>query len=209
MQKIRDQWIYLILFIGVSTVTLVLVLRGETEKSYVNKIQTSREQVLMFMQNAAESPFTPEERINLQQLDYFPADIQYRVTAQVSLIESQDWIIVPTSLGTEDRYIRYGYADFELQGTNHRLLLLKSLDSSATNQLFLAFHDKTNGIETYGGGRFIDLYQQSEGEITIDFNLAYNPYCVYNDSYICPLPPTDNALDIPIPAGEKMYPEKS
>ena len=69
----------------------------------------------------------------------------------------------------------------------------------------MAFWDQTSGAETYGGGRYIDLFQQREHEITIDFNLAYNPYCVYDYSYSCPLPPAENRLTVPVRAGEKMY----
>jgi len=41
--------------------------------------------------------------------------------------------------------------------------------------------------------------------VKIDFNLAYNPFCAYNDGYSCPLPPGENWLQVPIRAGEKDY----
>ncbi len=44
---------------------------------------------------------------------------------------------------------------------------------------------------------FLDL-------IELDFNLAYFPYCAYNDKYTCPIPPKENALNIEIRAGEKL-----
>jgi len=102
------------------------------------------------------------------------------------------------------RYVRYAWAEFDLQGNRQRLLLLKDRDSRVSNRLFLAFRDRTSGKETYGGGRYIDLFQQREADITIDFNLAYNPYCVFNYTYSCPLAPEENLLEVPIPAGEKM-----
>ena len=37
------------------------------------------------------------------------------------------------------------------------------------------------------------------------FNLAYSPYCAYNEAYSCPLPPAENTLRAPIEAGEKTY----
>jgi uncharacterized protein (DUF1684 family) len=71
----------------------------------------------------------------------------------------------------------------------------------------LAFTDLTNGEDTYGGGRYIDLYISdiAEGHITIDFNKAYNPYCAYSDGYNCPIPPASNSINLEIKAGEKMY----
>jgi uncharacterized protein (DUF1684 family) len=73
--------------------------------------------------------------------------------------------------------------------------------------LFLPFTDETNGRETYGGGRYIDLREADfkNGSITIDFNKAYNPYCAFAGGYSCPKPPDENQLAIAIPAGEKKF----
>src|SRR5690606_24791982 len=43
------------------------------------------------------------------------------------------------------------------------------------------------------------------GNITIDFNTAYNPYCAYSSGYRCPVPPAENFLPVAIKAGEKTY----
>jgi uncharacterized protein (DUF1684 family) len=39
----------------------------------------------------------------------------------------------------------------------------------------------------------------------VDFNLAYNPYCAYNEEFACPIPPAENTLPIRIEAGEKLF----
>jgi uncharacterized protein (DUF1684 family) len=71
--------------------------------------------------------------------------------------------------------------------------------------LFIPFKDLTNGEDTYGGGRYLDL-KIPEGEtILIDFNRAYNPYCAYNHNYSCPIPPFENHLKVKIEAGVKKY----
>ena len=72
------------------------------------------------------------------------------------------------------------------------------------DHLFLPFTDNTNGVETYGGGRYIDLKIPAGNTINIDFNKAYNPYCAYSDKYSCPIPPPENHLDIEIKAGIKL-----
>ena len=70
--------------------------------------------------------------------------------------------------------------------------------------LFLPFLDATNGIETYGGGRYLDVYIfENQTNIKIDFNLSYNPYCAYSHRYSCPIPPHENTLTVEINAGEK------
>lgn len=53
----------------------------------------------------------------------------------------------------------------------------------------------------YGGLRF----SLGDGQFLLDFNLAYNPYCAYNDAWSCPMTPTENRLRVPIRAGEKVF----
>ncbi len=40
---------------------------------------------------------------------------------------------------------------------------------------------------------------------TVDFNLAYNPYCAYSPVYSCPIPPRENTVPVAITAGERAY----
>lgn len=47
--------------------------------------------------------------------------------------------------------------------------------------------DDTNGEETYGGGRYLDMRIPEKDSVLLDFNTAYNPYCVYNPKFSCPL----------------------
>ena len=42
------------------------------------------------------------------------------------------------------------------------------------------------------------------GLYDLDFNAAFNPYCVYDVNYTCPLPPAENRLQVAIRAGERM-----
>jgi uncharacterized protein (DUF1684 family) len=82
---------------------------------------------------------------------------------------------------------------------------MQSLDESDMRNFFLAFADETSGKETYGGGRYLNVRQDGKNSITIDFNLAFNPYCAYNPDFACPLPPRENILEIALPVGEKNY----
>jgi uncharacterized protein (DUF1684 family) len=76
--------------------------------------------------------------------------------------------------------------------------------------LFVPFRDKTTGQETYRGGRYMDLHPEgdlTDGEVvTVDFNLAYTPFCAYSDAFACPLPPEENWLSSTVPAGERDPP---
>ena len=68
----------------------------------------------------------------------------------------------------------------------------------------MPFHDLTNRIETYGGGRYMNLDRTATGVYDLDFNSAYHPYCVYNETYECPIPPAENRLAVAIRAGERL-----
>src|SRR5690606_19820929 len=69
--------------------------------------------------------------------------------------------------------------------------------------LFLPFQDETSGNETYGAGRYLDVTALEDGRVLLDFNYAYHPFCAYNPSYSCPMPPVENRLPAPIRAGER------
>jgi uncharacterized protein len=78
--------------------------------------------------------------------------------------------------------------------------------------LFLPFRDATNGIETYGAGRYLvdaaksaDLGGDLEARrLVLDFNFAYQPSCAFDPKWACPLAPPANRVDLPIRAGERI-----
>ena len=113
-------------------------------------------------------------------------------------------IIIATSDGKEKRFLPYGYLDFELHGKPNRLAIYQSSEFGR-KELFLGFGDQTSAESTYGGGRYLNIAHDGSDRITLDFNLAYNPYCAYNPTFVCPIPPRENILDISINAGEKDY----
>ena len=186
-----------------AAVTVFLSLRGEGTAEYREKIIRKRQEIDRFMKYASDSPFRRSG--NFQGLRYFPPDPKYRVSAKLVLIEEETTTPLAMNDGSTESYLRYAWAEFELDGARHRLLVLKGENEQVTNRLFVAFTDATSGKETYAGGRYLNVFQLKEDEVTFDFNLAYNPYCVYDYSYICPLPPPENQLGLAIEAGEKNY----
>lgn len=150
-----------------------------------------------------QSPLTDEQKADFTGLSYFPDNPDLVVTTRLEPVEDTEPFSVPTSTGQEVVYQRVGAISFNVDGQAVSLTLLSSGDGG----LFLPFRDATSGKETYGAGRYIDLHEHGHvgQEITVDFNLAYNPYCAYNDAWSCPLPPPDNWLSVPIRAGEKSF----
>ena len=53
------------------------------------------------------------------------------------------------------------------------------------------FTDATSNKETYGGGRYLELTKTPTGLYDLDFNRAYHPYCLFNPSFECPVPPRE------------------
>ena len=119
--------------------------------------------------------------------------------------EGRKIIYLNTSNGKSERYLKFAWLKFSLDGQLLRLLVLKPLEFGNDKALFCGFADYTCGEGSYGGGRYLDVTIGKSNKTSLDFNLAYNPYCAYVDKYICPLPPPENILPISIEAGERAY----
>ena len=149
----------------------------------------------------ADSPIPADKRKTLLPLSYFPIDASYSVPAVLKLADERPVFEMPTSTGTLRRYQLVGAIQFTFQGQTMSLGAFVP-EGEAIGSLFVPFADLTTGKETYSAGRYLDLHPTVTGFYTIDFNLAYNPYCAYNASYECPFPPSANRLKVPIRAGE-------
>ena len=90
-----------------------------------------------------------------------------------------------------------------MENTLCKLIAFKPIENEVEGSLFLPFRDRTSGKESYPAARYLDIREEKGLEYTLDFNLAYNPYCAYSDDYVCPLSPPENSLRIEIRAGEK------
>lgn len=172
MKSITSHLGVIIVFLAATT-TIYVLQKIEAPREYPSSIRNKRRQIEAFMKSSPSSPFTEEGKASFRGLYYFPPDPEYQVKARVLPIQDEEIVELPASDGTVQSYIRYAWAEFTLLGSRHRLLLLKARDDRVGNRLFLAFRDATSGEQTYSGGRYVDLYQQREGEIVIDFNLAY------------------------------------
>jgi uncharacterized protein (DUF1684 family) len=140
-------------------------------------------------------------------LNYYPVNEEFKILAKFTRIQRVQPIFIPTTTGESKKYIPYGYAEFELEGKPQKLLLYQDWEENNPNKLSLMFADNTSGDATYGGGRYLDVPKSSTNAITIDFNMAYNPFCHFNDEYSCPIPPSANLMTVTIEAGEKLYKE--
>ena len=99
---------------------------------------------------------------------------------------------------------RVGILEFTLKGNPSNLSAFVEASSNDRENLFVPFGDLTNGTETYPAGRYLDLSLTSTGIYDLDFNLAYHPFCYYDERYDCPYPPPENQLSTPVRAGERL-----
>ncbi|AKA34180.1 MAG: DUF1684 domain-containing protein [Muricauda sp.] len=159
--------------------------------------------------NPETSPLPDRYRKDFEGLDFFDPDTNYIVKARFERTPDAKPFMMPTTTDRKTEEVVYGIAHFELNGKKHRLEVYQTLDlideEGFEDYLFLPFLDETNGDETYGGGRYIDLKIPIGDTLVIDFNKAYNPYCVYSKKYSCPLVPRQNYLRTSVRAGVKDF----
>jgi len=203
----KSKQIITLVAVIVVVITIFYAFQGsQDDVAYKEEVEKERKEKDRFMRTSPESPFV-SSKDEFTGLNYFPPDIRYRIIANLQPIEQKKAVVLATNDGAEQRYIEYAYAEFKLDGVSNKLLILEITDMGPTRgKLFLAFGDETSAAETYGAGRYLDL-TKTPGSTTIklDFNHAYNPYCAYNNTFSCPLPPRENILSIPIKAGERNY----
>jgi uncharacterized protein (DUF1684 family) len=158
-----------------------------------------------FFRTDLDSPIPPEQRSKFKGLNYFPAEEDYRVAGLMESFDEPQPVFIATSTGSRQSYLKYGVVRFEIASTKLHLVVYKSAEDPFARSLFIPFSDETSGRETYQAGRYLDIEEHGRDEYEIDFNMAYNPYCAYNDLYTCPIAPRENRLPIRILAGEKNY----
>ena len=188
-----------------AAVLLVALLAGcSAPLSYPDQIAAWHAEKDQFMRGSSDSPVPQEQRASFAALVYFPIDPAYRVPAELKPAASGPVVEMPTSTGQRRKMRRVGTLSFTLKGQPLSLGAFVEADEKDMRRLFVPFGDLTNGVETYQGGRYLDLDRTSTGLYDLDFNRAYHPFCLYNSSYDCPYPPAESRLKTPVRAGERL-----
>lgn len=178
------------------------------DKAYTSEINDYRQKTEEGLIIGERAPLAKDD---LSDLIYFPLDETYKVIADVQLSEGEQPFELPTYSGITKTFIKYASLSFTILDKPYSLNLYRNLETIRIPQyrhyLFLPYKDVTNGDSTYGGGRYINIFTTDieDGKVELDFNKSYNPWCAYSDGYNCPIPPTENHLEIAIMAGEKNF----
>lgn len=178
--------------------------------------QFERDSIIQFQKkmnenyaDSAKSPLKKKDLAVFQALEFFPISEKYFVKATFKRTKKEKPFEMKTTTSRKPLYVKYGELHFQIDGIPCQLNVYQNVEFSKKpgykNSLFLPFTDYTSGLESYGGGRYIDLEIQKGNNWTIDFNQAYNPYCAYNEKYSCPIVPEVNDLKVEIKAGVKAF----
>ena len=179
--------------------------RGTTfsTEGYAEKIMAARQETNTTFKASEDSPLTEEQKGEFESLSYFPVAEKYKVRAEYSRNQIEQIVKINITDGSEREYYVHGSAHFHLEGKELDITVYQPVEMEE-EYLFIPFYDRTSADLTYGGGRYVEPTLIGNSVLEIDFNLAYNPYCAYNDKYRCPIPPQSNNLNVAILAGEKM-----
>ncbi|MEF8801201.1 MAG: DUF1684 domain-containing protein [Halolamina sp.] len=176
------------------------------DPEWADQLRANREEKDEFFAEHPQSPVQPGEREAFDGLDYFEPSTEYRVDAEVTVHDDPDPVEMETTNGPPVRYLRVATFAFDRRGEECELHAYRQEDDDS-NTLFVPFRDKTTGQQSYEGGRYMEFEPDralTDGDIvTLDFNLAYTPFCAFSETFACPLPPEENWLEVAVPAGEK------
>ncbi len=147
----------------------------------------------------ATHPQTPiDNPKRFEGLPYFDYDHAFAVSGEFR----------PGSHSAKGEFTRVGDVWFEISEKQHILPVFWL--SAYGGGIFLPFKDTTNGVETYGGGRYLlDTVKGADlgGSGTtmhLDFNFSYHPSCVHSDRWVCPLARPDSTIGLDVTAGERL-----
>ncbi len=156
----------------------------------------------LFRSSDPNSPIPAESRNSFPGLSYFKPDQAYSFNGELHRYGRPRQVELLTNTGSHLPLERFGRLFFRFDGKVFWLEIHRNMEAG---ELSIFFTDETNGDQTYSGGRYVPLTALENGTYLVDFNRSYNPYCAYNPSYICPLPPAHNHLPFAVLAGERSY----
>ena len=198
-------------FLKVAFLSLIISCNSQDKRPLIGETVYQQKLNAVF-KDASKSPLKNKDLKSFKGLDFFPVDSSYIIIASIEKTPDTPFLGMATNTEEKSYYRKFGILTFTLKGKEMQLTLYESLEESENSifedYLFLPFTDETSGGDSYGGGRYMDVFKSNintNGTLELNFNNTYNPYCAYNDDYSCPLTPRDNHLSMEILAGVKDF----
>lgn len=176
-------------------------------QKYIDEVEKSRLEKNDYMKNDPSSPFNFKGKVEFHPLKYYEVNPDFKFESKLIQYDPMDTVTILGTKGEERKLLRYGYFTFTNSDKEFKLNVYEGTSKKGEVYHMIQFTDRTTGEDTYGVGRYIDFELSPDIDFvyTIDFNLAYNPYCAYSKDYSCAIPTKEDHLDLAIEAGEKNY----
>lgn len=174
---------------------------------YIKEIKKMRAEKNEWMKSSPESPFVNDPDAHFEPLKYYEVDPSFVFKSRLYYYGTKDTVRIFGTKGEQRKIVRIGYVKFSYKDKKYRLNVYKGTTTDSVAYYSIWFTDKTTGSTTYGVGRYLDfdLNPDTNYVYTIDFNLAYNPYCAYSARYSCAIPTKEDHLNLAVTAGEKSF----
>ncbi len=188
------------------TISIPCIQSQSHRKEIKNYRQTQKEELL----TEEHSPFYKKEE-DIKHMSFYRPKKKYSVECDFQRTPKAESFDMATYSGKTKKFVKYGVLSFNLNGEDLQLAVYQNLMLQKMEKykdyLFIPFKDLTNGEATYGGGRYFDIKigDIKNDKLILDFNKCYNPYCAYSDGYNCPIPPSENHLNVAVKAGVKKF----
>ncbi len=166
----------------------------------MEKLNDFRKMKNDFFAHHPDSPLSTKQKRSFKGLNYFKENPALRVEVQIEEFPAKNEVQMQTNTGEIQTFQRIGRFHFAVDNQKAELTIYYN-----ESGYFIPFVDGLAGKETYPAGRYLEPDSLGKGRFLVDFNLAYNPYCAYNEHWSCPITPFENRIKAPIRAGEKLF----
>ena len=184
---------------------VMMLVNMNAQSTYVKHLEQHRDSINHHFADPETSILDSALIPTFDHLPFFEIDSTYRVEARFKKAKKRRTVVMKTSTDRMAEYLVYGTISFELKGEKCKLTVYRNKSHSThplyKDYLFLPFTDMSTGEESYGTGRYLDLRISDLEQLTIDFNFCYAPYCAYSDRLSCPVPPSNNHVNVKVLAG--------
>jgi uncharacterized protein (DUF1684 family) len=172
-------------------------------------ILSFREKKDQFMRDNPQSPFKHPPAVTFAPLKYFPPDASWVFRSKLQPYAQPERVTITDTKGRQREGVIYGFLTLVKDGRSHTLRVYRMSTPGGGFYHAVWFTDRTTGDSTYEVGRYLDFEKVDDPDhlYTLDFNLAYNPYCAYSPAFGCAIPRKEDRIDLAITAGEKKWHE--
>jgi uncharacterized protein len=206
-QRSRPGWFFGIVVFGVFLGFINLVSAAEKSAFDAAAVLQHRAEKDVYFRESAQSPFKKPPAVKFAPLKYFPPDPAWVLRSKLHPYPQPESVTILDTKGRKREGVVFGYLTLAKEGGSHTLRVYRMNDSAGKVWWAVWFTDRTTGGTTYEVGRYLDFEKSDDPDhvYTLDFNLAYNPYCAYSPAYGCAIPRKEDHLNLEVTAGEKKW----